>query len=72
VFDPDRLQETHVPGGWMPPDAKLLRIQGHEFGLELKENERRRLIAFFGHCRIRGAASIYPAWSHVSVDANSY
>jgi hypothetical protein len=22
MFDPDRLQETHVPGGWMPPDAK--------------------------------------------------
>src|SRR5207247_9259389 len=34
MFDPGRLQETHVPGGWMPQGAKTYRIQGHEFGLK--------------------------------------
>ena len=46
MFDPDRLQETHVPGGWMPLGTKTRRIQGHEFGLKLQENERQQLIAF--------------------------
>lgn len=32
MFDPDRLKQTHIPGGWMPVGAKSHAIQGHEFG----------------------------------------
>ena len=46
MFDPDRLKEDHVPGGWLPPDAKTRAIRGHEFGLKLPPPERERLIAF--------------------------
>src|SRR5262249_14109245 len=35
MFDPNRLKETHVPGGYMPAEAKTRAIQGHEFGLKL-------------------------------------
>src|SRR5207302_3682092 len=28
MFDPDRLNETHVPGGWIPLGAKAHAIQG--------------------------------------------
>jgi len=46
MFDPDRLKETHVPGGYMPAGAKTHAIQGHEFGLKLQPEERGQLIAF--------------------------
>ena len=35
MFDPDRLSETHVPGGFTPPDKRQRAIKGHEFGLKL-------------------------------------
>jgi hypothetical protein len=46
MFDPARLEETHVPGGWLPPGTKARAIKGHEFGLKLKPAEREQLIAF--------------------------
>jgi mono/diheme cytochrome c family protein len=46
LFDPDRLKPSHVPGGWIPPGEKTHAIQGHEFGLALKPNEREELLAF--------------------------
>ena len=46
MFDPDRLKEAHVPGGWMPAGAKSHAIQGHEFGLKLQPEEREQLLAF--------------------------
>jgi hypothetical protein len=46
MFDPDRLKETHVPGGYMPAGTKTHAIRGHEFGLKLQEGEREQLIAF--------------------------
>jgi hypothetical protein len=46
MFDPDRLNDTHVPGGWIPPDVKTRAIKGHEFGLKLTAPEREQLIAF--------------------------
>jgi hypothetical protein len=46
MFDPDRLNDTHVPGGWSPPDTKTRAIKGHEFGLKLELREREQLIAF--------------------------
>ena len=46
LFDPDRLSETHEPGGFTPPDMPMRAIRGHEFGLELTRAERAELIAF--------------------------
>ena len=46
MFDPDRLKESHEPGGWLPVGAKTRAIQGHEFGLRLTPTEREQLIAF--------------------------
>jgi hypothetical protein len=46
MFDPDRLNESHVPGGWRPIDATSRPIVGHEFGLDLEPKEREQLIAF--------------------------
>jgi hypothetical protein len=46
MFDPERLADTHVPGGWLPPGQKTRAIKGHEFGLKLDQRERDDLIAF--------------------------
>src|SRR5262249_98666 len=46
MFDPDRLRDTHKPGGWSPPGAQSRAIKGHRFGLDLSGAEREALIAF--------------------------
>ena len=46
MFNPDRLSDDHVPGGWSPPDTKSRAVRGHEFGLKLSPSDRERLIAF--------------------------
>ena len=46
MFDPDRLSETHVPGGFIAGDKRQRAIKGHEFGLKLAPEERLQLIAF--------------------------
>ena len=46
MFNPDRLKDTHVPGGFIPAGVKTRAIQGHEFGLKLNAEEREQLIAF--------------------------
>ena len=46
MFDPDRLKETHVPGGWTPLGSRTHAIAGHEFGLHIKPDEREQLLAF--------------------------
>ncbi len=46
MFDPGRVEPTHVPGGWSPPGMKTCAIKGHEFGLKLTAIEREQLIAF--------------------------
>ncbi len=46
MFDPDRLSETHVPGGFTPLDKRQRALKGHEFGLKLTAEERLQLIAF--------------------------
>jgi hypothetical protein len=46
MFDPGRLSEAHVPGGYSPPGVKARAIPGHEFGLKLDLHEREELIAF--------------------------
>ena len=46
MFDPDRLDEQHQPGGYSPPNIKNRAIKGHEFGLKLNPTEREQLLAF--------------------------
>ncbi|MBZ5544269.1 MAG: hypothetical protein LAO07_11415 [Acidobacteriia bacterium] len=46
MFDPGRVKETHVPGGWSPPGTKTWAIKGHPFGLDLSAEDRKALIAF--------------------------
>jgi hypothetical protein len=46
MFDPERLLNSHNPGGWLPPGMKSRAIIGHEFGLTLNANDRKYLIAF--------------------------
>jgi mono/diheme cytochrome c family protein len=46
MFDPDRLNDTHTPGGWRPPGVQTRAISGHEFGLRLSAQERQQLIAY--------------------------
>jgi cytochrome c2 len=46
MFNPDRLLQTHVPGGYRPLGTKMRAIPGHSFGLNLKPEEREQLIAF--------------------------
>ena len=46
MFDPERLADTHVPGGWKPPGLKTHAIVGYEFGLRLTSPERQALISF--------------------------
>ena len=46
MFDPERLADTHLPGGWNPPGAGPHATKGHEFGLKLTSVERAQLLAF--------------------------
>ena len=46
MFDPDRLKDTHTPGGFRPPGTSSHAIRGHLFGLSLSPGERQQLIAF--------------------------
>ena len=46
MFDPDRLKESHAPGGWRPLGVLTNAIKGHEFGLKLEPEERAQLLAF--------------------------
>jgi hypothetical protein len=46
MFDPGRLKDTYVPGGFIPSGEKTHAIKGHGFGLKLKPAEREHLIAF--------------------------
>jgi hypothetical protein len=46
MFDPDRVKDTHRPGGWSLPGTSMRAITGHVFGLDLEPSEREQLIAF--------------------------
>jgi hypothetical protein len=46
VFDPKRLRDDYVPGGFKPPHLKTMAVKGHPFGLSLSEAEKKALIAF--------------------------
>ena len=46
MFDPDRVKDSHIRGGFSPAGATTGAIQGHEFGLRLNPVEREQLLAF--------------------------
>jgi len=46
MFDPGRLQDEHVRGGFAPIGVESGAIPGHEYGLDLTLDERTQLIAF--------------------------
>jgi hypothetical protein len=45
-FDPKRLRDDYVPMGYAGADRAARSIKGHLFGLKLREQDRRALIAF--------------------------
>jgi hypothetical protein len=45
-FDPARLRDDYVPGGFKGAGVKSRAIKGHEFGLDLLPDEKVVLIAF--------------------------
>ncbi len=45
-FDPRRLGDDYVPTGCKGPGAEHRAVPGHEFGLDLTDEEKRELIAF--------------------------
>jgi hypothetical protein len=45
-FDPKRVDEGYVPSGFKPNGNAPYPVKGHQFGLDLDENERKALIAF--------------------------
>ncbi|MDX2181426.1 MAG: hypothetical protein SFV18_17660 [Bryobacteraceae bacterium] len=46
MFDPERLKESHLPGGFRPLGSQTRAILGHTFGLDLSANDRECLVAF--------------------------
>ena len=44
-FDPARLRDDYVPTGWNPGGGRRA-VVGHEFGLDLADEDRRALLAF--------------------------
>jgi hypothetical protein len=46
MFDPDRLKQDHVPGGWKGPGVTNRAIPGHPFGLALNAEDKRALLSF--------------------------
>jgi hypothetical protein len=45
-FDPKRLEEDYVPTGWKGPGVKRRAVPGHEYGLDLVEQDKKALISF--------------------------
>jgi hypothetical protein len=45
-FDRKRLRDDYVPSGWKGPGVTHRAVPGHEFGLDLAQDDKRALIAF--------------------------
>ncbi len=45
-FDARRLRKDYVPTGWRGPGVTTRALPGHDFGFDLKDDEKRALIAF--------------------------
>ena len=46
VFDPSRLKDDYIPGGFRGAGIEAKAIFGHKHGLDLQEGERADLVAF--------------------------
>lgn len=46
LFDPARLQGDYVPTGYKPYMVETMAVKGHEFGMELNEEDKEALVAF--------------------------
>jgi len=46
LFDPARLRDDYVPTGFKPHDVKTKSVPGHEFGMNLRKEEKEALIAY--------------------------
>ena len=51
-FDPARLRDDSVPTGWKGPGVEKRSIPEHEFGLDLSDQDKQALIAFFANTLI--------------------
>ena len=45
-FDPRRVQDDYIPTGFKPNGDAPYAVQGHPFGLDLNEDDRKALITF--------------------------
>jgi hypothetical protein len=45
-FDPARLKDDYEPTGWKGPGVEHRAVPGHEYGLDLTDEDKRALIAF--------------------------
>jgi hypothetical protein len=45
-FDPKRLDDDYVPTGHIGYGFKTRAVKGHDFGLDLSEDDKKALIAF--------------------------
>ncbi len=45
-FDPNRLRDDDVPTGFKGPGVKTRAVKGHQFGLQLRADDAKALIAF--------------------------
>lgn len=45
-FDPKRLEDNYVPTGWKGPGVERRAVPGHEYGLDLSEEDKKALISF--------------------------
>lgn len=46
MFDPNRLKDDYVPTGYKPPWKQRMAVPGHPFGMELRTDEKKALVAF--------------------------
>ncbi len=46
LFDPARLREDYIPTGFKPHHVKTKAVKGHEFGLDLAEEDKTALLAY--------------------------
>src|SRR5262245_37575783 len=71
-FDAERLEPTHMPGGWRPPGTRNQAIQGYPFALgltpEQKTGSPRVPAKLVGSCLIRQPAG----WTALPISTTLY
>jgi len=46
MFDKKRLSDDYIPQGYKPANKETMAITGHQYGLDLNDQEKKMLIAF--------------------------